>query len=90
MKNLFVVPVITTVLFCISKFIEMKYIDKELKPLKFIIRDAIIVFVSSLTACYLFFNMNLTLDDFMNVITETKGGIGLGKPAEIFTDTPTF
>jgi hypothetical protein len=92
MNNIFVIPIITTVLFCISKFIEMKYVDKELKPLKYIVRDIVIVFVSSLTSCYLFFHLNLTLDDFMNVITETKSNTAniIGKNAEIFTDNPNF
>lgn len=91
MNNILIIPIITTALFCVSKIIEMKYIDKELKPLKFVIRDAIIVFISSLTACYLFFHLNVTLDDFMNIITESKNvGINGIKTAEIFTDTPNF
>jgi hypothetical protein len=93
--NIFIIPIIATTLFCISKFIEMKFIDKELKPLKFIIRDASIVFISVLSSTYVFFYMNGSLHEFMNVITDTKVstpsilGKG-GEPAEIFTDTPNF
>ena len=79
MNTVFFIPIITTILFCISKLVEMKYIDKELKPLKYIIRDAIIVFVSSLTSSYLFFHLNITLVDFMNIITETTGGSEIGR-----------
>jgi hypothetical protein len=91
MNNVFVIPIITTALYCISKFIEMKYIDKELKPLKFVIRDAIVVFISSLSSTYLFFHLNVSLDDFMSIVTESKNvGINTIKTAEIFTDTPNF
>lgn len=95
MNNIFVIPTIATIVFCISKFIEMKFVEKELKPLKFLIRDALIVFLSTLSATFLFFNMNDTLQEFMNIITDTKTTIppiagGGGGTAEIFTDTPNF
>jgi hypothetical protein len=70
----------------------MKYIDKINKPLKIQIRDAIIVFIASLTASYIFFHYNLTMDDFMNIITETKNvPLMVGnKATDIFTDNPNF
>jgi hypothetical protein len=90
-SNVLVIPVIATVLFCVSKFVEMKFIDKELKPLKTVIRDALIVFISTLTASYVFLHMNGTIQEFMNVITETKIlPSSIGGTAEIFTDTPNF
>ena len=44
MDNIYIIPFVTTILFCLAKLIEMKFIDKEMKPMKFLVRDAIIVF----------------------------------------------
>jgi hypothetical protein len=98
--NLLIIPVITTAIFCISKFAEMKFIDKDTKPLKVLFRDALVVFISALTATYILFYFNDSILEFMNVITDTKsttfgniiGGLGNGRinAAEIFTDSPAF
>ena len=87
MDNIYIIPFVTTILFCLAKLIEMKFIDKELKPMKFLVRDAIIVFACSLLASYIFFNSNGSIDDFMSIITETKT---IPKTTEIFTDVPGF
>ena len=67
----------------------MKFIDKELKPLKFVIRDATIVFVCSLLAINIYFNMNGTIHEFINVVTDTKT-VPIGGNADIFTGDPGF
>jgi len=87
--NVFIIPVIITFLFCITKFIEMKFIDKELKPLKFVIRDATIVFVCSLLATFVYLNMNGTIHEFINVVTDTKT-VPIGGNTDIFTGDPGF
>lgn len=88
MENLFLFAFLTTILFCLVKIVEMKYIEKELKPLKFIVRDAVAVFVCSLIASYSYFYMNDSFTDFMNVVTENKS-LNLDS-TQIFTDTPNF
>lgn len=87
--NVFVIPIIITLLFCIAKFIEMKFIDKYSKPLKFVIRDATIVFVCSLLATFFGMNMNGTIHEFINVVTNTKT-TPIGANTNIFTDEPGF
>ena len=47
MENLFLIAIFTTILFLLAKIAEMKFVDKEWKPLRIIIRDAIIVFSSA-------------------------------------------
>lgn len=96
--NVLIIPVITSVLFFVSKVAEMKFIDKDDKPLKVIFRDTLIVFISSLTATYILFNFSGYIQEFMNVVTDSKinsvsmlGVGGAGVPStEIFTDTPNF
>jgi hypothetical protein len=46
MDNIFIIAAIISVIFVIAKFVEMRFIDKESKPLKFLIRDALLVYVS--------------------------------------------
>jgi len=96
-QNILIVPVIATALFCVSKFAEMKFIDKDIKPIKVLFRDALIVFISSLTATYIFLHFSDNIQEFLNVITDTKstastiiGGGSLISPTEIFTDNPSF
>ncbi len=46
MDNIFIIAAIISFIFVIAKFIEMRFIEKEAKPLKFLIRDALLVYVS--------------------------------------------
>ena len=90
MENMLIVAIITTLLFCAFKFIEMRFIDKqkEMKPLKFFVRDMVIVFVSSMVAGFFFFNANSQISEFVNTITDTK--VIPDGHAPVFTDTPGF
>lgn len=98
--NIFIIPVVTSILFFVSKFVEMRFIEKEDKPLKVIFRDTLIVFIASLTATYILFNFSGFIEEFMNVVTDSKmnsgsmfgvNGAGEGVTnTEIFTDKPNF
>lgn len=88
MENLFLFAIFTTILFVITKLIEMKYLEKEFKPLKYIVRDATIVFTSALAASYGFFYMNGSFTDFFNIVTENKT-MNIDS-TQIFTDSPGF
>ena len=85
-----IVAIITTLLFCAFKFVEMRFIDKqkEMKPLKFFVRDLVLVFVSSLAAGFFFFNSNKQISEFVNTITDTK--VIPEGAAQVFTDAPGF
>jgi len=88
MENIILFAIFTTVFFILLKVVEMKYLDAELKPLKVIIRDAVIVFVSALGAATGFFYFKGTFSDFINVVTENKV-VNLDA-TEIFTGEPGF
>jgi hypothetical protein len=66
----------------------MKYLDKESKPLKVVVRDAIVVFVCSLISTITFFNLEGYINDFFNIVTETK--TLNANTTQIFTDVPAF
>ena len=63
----------------IAKFLEMRYIDEEPKPLKLLIRDSLLVYVSVVTG-------NFIVEQLNPVINETV--IPLEPLA--FTDNPPF
>ena len=90
MENVFTISIIATVLFCFLKFAEMRFLDKtkEMKPLKYFVRDALLVFVSTVIGAFVYFNMSGTIHEFMNTVTETKV-LSTGA-TEVFTDVPGF
>lgn len=66
----------------------MRYLEKEKKPLKFFVRDAIIVFLSGVASTFSFFYLETYISDFFNIVTETTT---LNTNAtQIFTDSPGF
>jgi len=90
MNYLIVVPIISSILFCLAKLLELKYFEeKETFALKYIVRDAIIVFAVTLIANFIGHNINLHLNTLLNMMTETKT-LPLAGMTEIFTDQPNF
>ena len=80
MASVFVVAGIISITFLLAKFLEMRYIEKESKPLKFLIRDSLIVYFSVIIA-------NFVMEQ-LNTAMESSGG---GKKiTPVFTDNPSF
>jgi len=88
MEKVFILSIVVTCIFVIIKVLEMKYVDKEWKPLKLIIRDSVIILVSSIVGSFLYFNMDGSLTDFLNVVTDNKS-FNMSA-TQIFTDAPGF
>jgi hypothetical protein len=88
MEKVFILSIIVTCLFVFVKVLEMKFVDKEWKPLKTIIRDAVIVFVCSLVGSVLLFQIDGSVTDFLNVVTDNKS-FNMAN-TQIFTDAPGF
>ena len=79
MDNIFLVSGIISVIFFIAKFLEMRYVDNEPKPLKLLILDSILVYVSVVIGSFI-------LEQVNPVINET---ISPAIPLA-FTDNPPF
>ena len=77
MDNIFIVAGIISLIFFVSKFIEMRFIEKESKPLKFLVRDSLLVYFSVLIG-------NFILEQLKPAMQE-----GGGAPS-VFTDNPDF
>ena len=66
----------------------MKTLEKEMKPLKFVVRGAAMAFVASLAAAFIAFYSRNSVSDFMNIVTENK--VLSTETTQIFTDAPGF
>ena len=67
---------IISFVFLIVKFIEMRFVEKESKPLKLLIRDALLVYFSVVAGYFIINQINPIL----------KGGAF----TPVFTDNPSF
>jgi hypothetical protein len=77
MNNIFVIAAIISVTYIIAKFIEMRFIEKESKPLKLLIRDALVVYFSVVFGDFIIRQVNPVI----------SGGATV---TPVFTDNPGF
>jgi hypothetical protein len=87
MEAIVAIIFVTTVLYILAKMIEMKYVDKEMRPLKELIRDAAVVAVSAGISTFAVFSMNKSMNGFFTAMTEQTS---LPAVAPVFTDNPEF
>jgi len=76
-----VVAGIISFVFFLVKFIEMRFVDRESKPLKFLIRDSLLVYFSVVAGSFV-------IDQLKPVMQE--GGDGAILNPAVFTDNPGF
>jgi len=81
MDNIYFTSGIIAFVFFLGKFIEMRFIEKESKPLKVVVKDTLLVYVCSIIAF-------MVLEQLKPIIQESSSG---GSTTQIaFTDNPTF
>jgi len=81
MDNIYIISGIVAFVFFLGKFIEMRVIERESKPLKMIVKDTLLVYVCTIIAFML-------LEQLKPIIQESAGGAPITQIA--FTDNPTF
>jgi hypothetical protein len=79
--NTFVIAGIISFAFFIIKFVEMRFVDKESKPLKFLIRDSLLVYFSVVVGLFVVEQLKPVIQD---------GGEGVVTNPAVFTDNPGF
>ena len=89
MEKVFILAISITVLFIILKFMEMKYLENEIKPMKLLIRDIILVFSSAFACSYIVCNFDKTITEFFSVVTNTPSSF-IPETTQVFTDIPAF
>jgi hypothetical protein len=84
MENIFIFAVIISVIYFGVKLIEMKFVEKEPKPLKILVRDAILVYFSVVVSYFLM--------DQISPFTQSGGTIvsSGSNTTPVFTDNPEF
>jgi multisubunit Na+/H+ antiporter MnhB subunit len=88
MEKVLIFAIGITLLFCLFKFMEMKYVEEELKPLKFFVRDAIMVFAASFGGAYVLLHYDKNITDLFAVVTDQK--IFQPENTMVFTGEPEF
>jgi hypothetical protein len=76
-QSIFIIAGMISLVYLVIKYLEMKFIVKEQKPMKIMIRDTIIVYLSVISG---------------NFVLEQFGGVEqvVSNPPEIFTNEPEF
>jgi len=80
MDNVFVIAGIISIVYFIAKFVEMRYIERESKPLKFLIRDSLLVYFSVICGSFI-------LEQVKPMLQQTNDGAFV---TPVFTDNPEF
>jgi len=80
MHNIFIIATVISVIFLISKFIEMRFVDNESKPLKLLIRDTLLVYFSVISGYFIMEQLKPVLE---------IAGEAVSMP-QVFTDNPEF
>jgi hypothetical protein len=80
MDNIFMFALIISIVFFIVKFIEMRFVDSEPKPLKLLVRDTLVVYFSVIFGNFILEQVEPMLND--------RGEIS--KITPVFTDNPGF
>jgi hypothetical protein len=75
MENIFLIATTISIIYFILKFVEMKFVDKETKPLKVLIRDTLLVFFSVIVGVSI-------IDQFYPILKERQTS------PVVFTDNP--
>jgi hypothetical protein len=81
MENIFFIAAIISIVFIFAKFIEMRFIEKDSKPLKLLIRDALLVYFSVISSFFIL--------QQLNPFIQSGGGEGITN-TPVFTDNPGF
>lgn len=80
MENIFVLATIISVVYFLCKFLEMRFITKEIKPLKLLIRESLHVYLSSVLGLFI-------IKQFKEL--ESKSNFKGGN-INVFVDNPDF
>ena len=80
MDNIFIIAAVISIVFIISKFIEMRFVDNESKPLKLLIRDTLLVYFSVIVGYFIIEQLKPVLEIAGEAVTTPQ----------VFTDNPEF
>jgi hypothetical protein len=77
----------TTIFYIVAKIIEMKFVHKEMRPMKELMRDSVVVAVATALASLSVMTLNKPMNGFIDAITEKTA---IPAAANVFTGDPGF
>jgi hypothetical protein len=80
MENIFILATIISVVYFLCKFLEMRFITKDVKPLKVLVRESLHVYLSSVLGLFI-------IRQFKEL--ESKSNFKGGN-INVFVDNPDF
>lgn len=80
MTNIFIVAAIVSLIYLIIKFFEMRHVEKESKPLKSLVKDALVVYFCVIIGDFIIKQI------YSSAIMNGGGNMS----AQVFTDNPNF
>jgi hypothetical protein len=83
MENVFVLATVISFSFFILKFIEMRFVEKENKPLKLLVRDTLFVYFSVISG-------NFIIEQLKPILKQSGGEVSGGGVTKAFVDNPGF
>ena len=81
LPNIYIVAGVVSLIFVIGKFVEMRFVEKESKPLKFLFRDALVVYFSVIIGNFIMVQLNPVIHG---------GSGGAPQTPAVFMDNPEF
>ena len=87
MDSIVSIVLTTTVFYIVVKIIEMKFIQKEMRPMKELMRDSPVVALSCGVAVFSVMTLNKPVGGFIDAITEKTA---IPAAANVFTGDPGF
>jgi hypothetical protein len=87
MDSIVSIVLATTVFYIVVKIIEMKFIQKEMRPMKELMRDSAVVALSCGVAVFSVMTLNKPVGSFIDAITEKTA---IPSAANVFTGDPGF
>ena len=89
--NLFVIGAIIATVYFLLKFLEMRFVDQDdKKPIKVLIRDTLIVCISSVVGVYLLETFKMFDSSGLGLGGDGSGNSGNSSSPAAFVDTPGF
>ena len=85
MEKPIIITIAIAVLFFFAKLVETKFIEKENKPMKFLIRDTLLVLICAFVPIMIFFQATGPVAEMLGATDFTASA-----PTQIFTDVPGF
>jgi hypothetical protein len=82
MENIFIIAAVIAIIFLIAKFLEMRFVDKESKPIKLLVRDALLVYFSVISGYFIL--------EQLKTASQSGGAVGLTGPITLTNGTITL